>query len=61
MTRRMRKETEKRVIAKKTHGDKTTETITFRKVNGEKMTLEKEGRTMGQESNNNNNNNIYYL
>ena len=38
------------MIARKTHGDRTTENMTFRKVKGEKITLEKEGRTMGRES-----------
>ena len=37
------------MMARKTNGERTTENITFRKVTGEKMTLQKEGGTMGQE------------
>ena len=38
-----------RVTAREHIGERTTENMTCRKVTGEKMTVEKEGGTMGQE------------
>ena len=38
-----------RVIARKTNGERTTENMTCRKVTGERVTVEKEGGTRGQE------------
>ena len=38
-----------RAIARKTNGERTAENMTCRKVTGEKDTVEKDGRTMGQE------------
>ena len=38
-----------RVIARKTNGERTTGYMTCRKVTGEKVTVEKEGGTRGQE------------